>query len=52
MAEDEMQKDPWLAPLLEELPRAAQPSDLLEERTVRALRKAGVLRRRALLPDR
>jgi hypothetical protein len=39
--------DPELAAALAALPRTREPGDLLEERTVRRLRSAGVLGRRA-----
>src|SRR4051812_14631144 len=42
--------DSWdLDPLVDVLPREAAPGDLLEERTVRALREAGVLGRRRII---
>jgi hypothetical protein len=47
--ESEMYHEPdsWeLSPLVDALPREDEPGDLLEERTVRALRAAGLLGRR------
>ena len=42
--------DEWdLGPHVDALPRELKPSDLLEERTVRALRDAGILGRRRFL---
>lgn len=38
-------RDPWLDALTAELAREREPNDLLEERTVRALRDAGLLTR-------
>jgi hypothetical protein len=38
-----------LGPMIEALPRELQASDLLEERTVRALRDAGILGRRRVI---
>ena len=38
-----------LGPMVDALPRELQPSDLLEERTVRALRDAGILGRRRVI---
>lgn len=47
MPEDTMnqERDPVLDALIAELPRVREPNDLLEERTVRSLRAAGLLAR-------
>ncbi|HEX6694033.1 MAG TPA: hypothetical protein VF035_04930 [Longimicrobiales bacterium] len=43
--------DMWdLGPSIDALPRELEPGDLLEERTVRALREAGLLGRRRVIP--
>jgi hypothetical protein len=43
-------EDEWdLSPMVDVLPRELQPGDLLEERTVRALRHAGLLGRRRVI---
>jgi hypothetical protein len=43
--------DMWdLGPSMDALPRELDPGDLLEERTVRALREAGLLGRRRVIP--
>ena len=43
--------DMWeLGPSVDALPRELEPGDLLEERTVRALREAGLLGRRRAIP--
>lgn len=49
MHEDEL--TPSEAEALGALPREARPSDLLEERTVQALRACGWIRRRRALPS-
>ena len=51
MRDEETMDDAWdLGPAVDALPRELEPGDLLEERTVRALREAGLIGRRRAIP--